>query len=218
METLVPVFNSIVKSIKFLSTVWDIGRHQIEFLKLHCQYSTLMRMLRLGKVLFNRNWKIFRKNSCTWISFRSFAKIPIPVVSINFYGSFFPSFLANFGFIYANDIRFRFLKIIIEIFLIKNRSDAINIPWRNEKFIRSFSSAILPISLIGFSMSDSIAELFRPGFSRFAWLLDDFLGEEFGLFFFFFFWRFFLRFGFLIDFFWRHNLIILLNGQIKSII
>lgn len=113
LETFVPVFNSVVKSIKFLSTIRDIGCYQIKFLKLHCQNSALMRMLRLGKILFYRNWKIFGENSCPWISFRSLAEIPISIISINFYGSFFPPLLTNFCFIYADDIRFGFLKIII---------------------------------------------------------------------------------------------------------
>lgn len=158
----------------------------------------------LGKIFFNRNGEIFGENCCTWISFWGFTEIPITMISIDFYCSFFPPFLANFCFINTDNVRFWFLQIVVEIFFCKNRSDSINIPWWNEKFIRCFPSSILPISLIWFSMGDTIAELFGSGFGRFAFLFDNLFWEKLGLFFLFVLWRLNF-FGFLIIFFWRHN-------------
>lgn len=172
-------------------------------------------MFGLWKVLFYRNWQIFWEYCCPWVSFWGFAEIPITMISINFYGSLFPCFLTNFCFVNADDVWLWFLKIFIEIFFSKDCSDAINVPWRDEKIIWGLSSAILPICLICFSMIDIIAELFRPGFGWFALFLDNLFGEKFGLFFLFLLCRFILRFWFLIDFFWRHNLIILLDLRIK---
>lgn len=162
-----------------------------------------MRMLRLRKVFLNWNRKVFWKNSHSWISLRSFAEVPISMISLNLYSTLLPSLLANFCLINAKNVWFWFFQIIFQVFFIENWSDSIYIPWWNEEFIWSFPSSIGPIFLIGFSMSDAwtIAELFGSGLGDRFFLFNKLFGEEFGLFFLFLFDE---RLGFLMIFFGRH--------------
>ncbi len=166
-------------------------------------------MLRLGQVFFYWNWKIFWKNSHSRISLGSFTKIPISVVSLNCNCPLLPSLLSNFSLINANDVRFWFLKISLQIFFSQDWPYSIDIPWGNEEFIWSFTGSVFPISLIWFSMGNAraIAELFGSRFDNGLFFFSNLFGEKLGLFFFFLLGRFLLKFGFLIIFFWRHFLL-----------
>ena len=163
-------------------------------------------MLGLGKVLFYRNRKIFWENSNSRIPFGGFAEIPISMVSIYFYGPFFPSLLSNFGLVDANYVWFWFFQITFQVFFVKHWSDSIDVPRGNKKFIRCFSSSILPIRFIRFSMQNigAFIELLWPGLD-YRLVLCNLFWEKFGLLFFFFLLKLFgFWFWFLIIFFWRH--------------
>ena len=47
LKALIPIFDSVVKSIKFLSRIRDIGGDEVEFLELNGNHSSFLRMLHL---------------------------------------------------------------------------------------------------------------------------------------------------------------------------
>lgn len=116
LKTFVPVFDSVVESVELLTSIWNVGCYQIKLFKLHGQNSSFMRMLWLRDILLHRKRQIFTKNCHTWIALRDFAEVPIARVSIKSDGSFFPSLLSNFCFIYTKNVRFWFIEVFLKIF------------------------------------------------------------------------------------------------------
>ena len=138
-----------------------------------------MGMLRLGKILLNWNGDIFAKNSHSWVSFGCFTEVPISVISFNYNGSFFPSFLSNFGLVYTENIRFWSFQVVFQVLFSQDGSNAVNVPRANEEFVRGFAISILPVTLVRFAMDyvRTIIELFGSGFGNGFFIFNDFLGE-----------------------------------------
>lgn len=113
----------------------------------------------------------------------------------------------NFSLVYAYDIRFGSSNIFLKFLLISHWSYTINIPWRYEKFIGSFTCSVGPFSYacfyLGIHVASSWVELL--GFSLCGYgfrFLHYLFGEKFGL---LFFGTFFLLLGwFRYVFLWRH--------------
>lgn len=169
LKAQIIILDSIIKSVKLLSTVWNICCHQEELLKLHSDHSSLLGMWFFRKIFWNWDWKIFWKNGNSWITCRDLTKIPITVITWNFNFSLVKGLFINFSLIDAYYIGFWLCQIFLEIFFSHNRSNSVNVPTWNEQFIWGLSISIFPVSNIVFLLIIIYiwcVKLFRTRFNR----------------------------------------------------